>query len=333
MKKILLLITAAIPGILFAQEKESGKDVERIIITKKGSGNDKMNIVVDGENITVNGKPLKEEEKGDITVKRMKIKDLDNFSGIASDNWGPGAQAYRNYGNTIYAPLADNKAMLGVTTEKTEEGVMVRSVSDESAAEKAGLKEGDIITAVNGEKIASPDELSKAMKDKNPGDKVEISYTREGKKAAVTAELTKWKAPQTMMFQASPNFEFNDVLGNLQRDMGNSNRNFYFRSIPGSPFGSDAAGPKMGIKIQEVETGTGVKVIEVEKDSDADKAGLKAGDVIKEANSTPVNNADDMIAQTRKSRSGSSLKLKIDRKGRTENIEVQLRKKIKTADL
>lgn len=330
MKKVLLLITAALPGILFAQEKESGKDVERIIITKKGTDNGKMNIVVDGENITVNGKPLKEEEKGNITVKRMKIKDLDNFSGIPSDDWSDGARTFRNYGNITYAPLAANKAMLGVTTEKTEEGVTVRSVSDESAAEKAGLKEGDIITAVNGEKIASPDELSKALKDKNPGDKVEISYIREGKKAAVTAALTKWKAPQTMMFQAAPNFEFNDVLGNLQNELGNSNRRWHIQTNPNFSIGN---GPKLGIKIQEMETGAGVKVMEVEKDSDADKAGLKAGDVIKEANSTPVNNADDMIAQTRKSHSGSSIKLKIDRKGRTENIEVQLRKKIKTADL
>ncbi|MGC4233171.1 MAG: PDZ domain-containing protein [Niabella sp.] len=328
MKKILLLITAALPGILFAQEKESGKDVERIIITKKGTDNGKMNIVVDGENITVNGKPLKEDEKGDITVKRMKIKDLDNFSGTLDYGLGDGPRIFR--GNMSYVPLAANKAMLGVTTEKTEEGVIVRSVSDESAAEKAGLKEGDIITAVNGEKIASPDELSKSLKDKNPGDKVEISYTRDGKKATVTAELTKWKAPQTMTFNASPNFELNDILGNLQSELGNSNRRWHIQTNPNFSIGS---GPKLGIKIQDVETGAGVKVIEVEKGSDADKAGLKEGDVIKEANSTPVNNADDMIAQTRKSRSGSSIKLKIDRKGRTENIEVQLRKKIKTADL
>lgn len=333
MKKILLLITMALPAVLFAQEKESGKDVERIIITKRGTDDGKMNIVVDGEKITVNGKPLKEDEKGDITVKRMKIKDLDNFSGIAGDDWNNGTRAYRNDGNIIYTPLAANKAMLGVTTEKTGEGVTVRSVSDESAAEKAGLKEGDIITAVDGKAITSPDELSQSLKDKNPGDKVEISYTREGKKASVTAALTKWKAPQTMMLQGSPNFEFNDIFGNLQKGMGNGNRNFYFRPVPGAPFGPDAAAPKMGIKIQDVETGTGVKVIEVEKGSDADKAGLREGDIIKEANGVILNNADDLLAQKEKTRAGSSMKLKIDRKGRTENIEVQLRKKIKTADL
>ena len=166
MKKVFLLITAVLPGMLFAQEKKSGKDVEQIIITKKGADNGKMNIVVDGENITVNGKPLKGDEKGDITVKRMKIKDLDNFSGVPGEDWSDGARSYRSFGNMNYTPLAANKAMLGVTTEKTEEGVTVRSVSDESAAEKSGIKEGDIITEVGGNTI---DNVDIAMHEINAG--------------------------------------------------------------------------------------------------------------------------------------------------------------------
>ena len=331
MKKVFLLITAVLPGMLFAQEKKSGKDVEQIIITKKGADNGKMNIVVDGENITVNGKPLKGDEKGDITVKRMKIKDLDNFSGVPGEDWSDGARSYRSFGNMNYTPLAANKAMLGVTTEKTEEGVTVRSVSDESAAEKSGIKEGDIITAVDGKAITSPDELSQSLKDKNPGDKIEISYTREGKKATVTAELTKWKAPQTMMFQANPNFEFNDIFGNLQNELGNGgNRRWNFQANPN--FGVDNS-PKLGIKIQDVETGTGVKVIEVEKGSDADKAGLREGDIIKEANTVALNSTDDLLAQKRKVRAGSSMKLKVDRQGKAQNIDIVFSKKIKTADL
>lgn len=331
MKKVLLLIAAALPGILFAQEKGSGKDVERIIITKKGASDGKINIVVDGENITVNGKPLKEDEKGNITVKRMKIKDLDNFSGIAGDDWSDGARAFRNYGNITYVPLAANKAMLGVTTEKADEGVIVRSVSDESAAEKAGIKEGDVITAVNGEKIVSPDELSGALKGKKPGDKVEISYTRDGKKAVVTAELTKWKAPQAMTFNGSPNFELNDIFGNLQNQLENGgNRRWNFQAYPNF---SIAGGPRLGIKIQDVETGAGVKVIEVEKGSDADKAGLREGDIIKEANAVTLNSTDDLLAQKRKAQPGSSMKLKVDRSGKSQNIDIVFSKKIKTADL
>lgn len=87
------------------------------------------------------------------------------------------------------------------------------------------------------------------------------------------------------------------------------------------------------IKIQDVETGTGVKILELEKNSDADKAGLKEGDVIKEANGTTVNNTDDLVAQTRKSRAGDTLKLKVERNGRSQNIDLLFSKKIKTAKI
>lgn len=324
MKKILLLITAALPCILFAQEKESAKEAERIIITKKGADDGKINIVVDGENITVNGKPLKEDEDGNITVKRMKIKDLDNFSAAPGYDWSP----FRNFER---APLATNKAMLGVITEKDAAGAKIVTVNAESAAEKAGLKKGDVITEVDSKKITTPDELSQALKDKNPGDKVNISYTRDGKKATTSAALTKWNAPQAMTFNASPDFEFNDIFGGLQNELGNGgNRRWHIQTHPNFNISS---GPKLGIKIQDVETGTGVKVMEVEKGSDADRAGLKEGDIIKEANNNTINSTDDMIAQTRKNRAGTSIKLKIERKGRAESIDVQLSKKIKTADL
>ncbi|MCH5599733.1 PDZ domain-containing protein [Niabella ginsengisoli] len=92
-------------------------------------------------------------------------------------------------------------------------------------------------------------------------------------------------------------------------------------------------GPKLGIKIQDVESGTGVKVIELEKGSDADKAGLKEGDIIKEANGNAVKNADDLLEEKGTVEAGSTLKLKVDRNGKSHDINVLFSKKIKTADL
>ncbi|MEI2740513.1 MAG: PDZ domain-containing protein [Chitinophagaceae bacterium] len=57
-----------------------------------------------------------------------------------------------------------NRAMLGVTTEKVDEGAESKlTVTKESAAEKIGLKEGDIITKVDDKKIENPDDLSAAI--------------------------------------------------------------------------------------------------------------------------------------------------------------------------
>ena len=53
----------------------------------------------------------------------------------------------------------ENRAMLGVVTEGNEKGAVIQSVTKESAAEKAGIKEGDIITKVNGATIDGHSDL------------------------------------------------------------------------------------------------------------------------------------------------------------------------------
>ncbi len=335
MKKILLITAAALPGILLAQQdKGDKKEVERIIITKKGDETGKINIVVDGENITVNGKPVGKDEEGNVTVRRLKIKDPNTF------NWSPEIGFNDESGNgnrQISIFRAPNKAMLGVTTEKTDEGVKVMSVNDETGAKKAGLKEGDIITKVDDKVIEAPDQLSESLKDKKPGDKVIIAYKRDGKAATTTAELTKWNAPQVMNFSngsanfSTPGINFEELMPMIEKqyESGN-NRNGNVRVYTGVNY---ASGPKLGIKIQDVAQGSGVKVIELEKGSDADKAGLKEGDIIKEANGMGVEGTDDLLVQTRKSKAGSTLKLKVDRSGKTQNIDVAFSKKLKTADL
>ncbi len=324
MKKILLLVLAVMPGLLFAQEKGNDKDVERIIITKKGDKNEKLNIVVDGEKITLNGKPLNNGDDAEVTVRRMKIKDLNSLS------YMPGERIQRE----IRVAATPNRAMLGVSTEKTEKGAEVKTVTEESAAEKAGLKEGDIITAIDSRQIETPAELSEALKDKNPGDKVNIAYLRDGKKLTTTAELTQWKAPEALAFNFEPGSELGDIFDRLRIKPGNDGTRYWqFRNTPQLNIAGMMAGPKLGIKIQDTETGNGVKVIEVEKGSDADKAGLQEGDIIKEANTATLSSTDDLLAQKRKARPGSSLKLKVERNGKLQNIDLVFSKRIKTAEL
>ena len=58
-----------------------------------------------------------------------------------------------------------------------------------SAADKGGLKDGDIITSVNGVQLGKDSTLSGAIKDMNPGDKVTLSVTRSGKSFTLTVTL------------------------------------------------------------------------------------------------------------------------------------------------
>jgi len=95
----------------------------------------------------------------------------------------------------------NNRPQLGVQVQdlnrdlapyfKVEEksGVLVLSVSDDSPAEKAGLKAGDVITRLGDEKITDADDLISALRDYEDGDKVTVEYVRQGKAASAQAEL------------------------------------------------------------------------------------------------------------------------------------------------
>jgi len=82
-------------------------------------------------------------------------------------------------------------AMLGVSTQPTEDGtgVEVAEVDSGSAAAKAGLQQGDVITAVDGTNTDDPDALGGAIASHKPGDQVKVTYTRDGASHEVTVTL------------------------------------------------------------------------------------------------------------------------------------------------
>ena len=79
-----------------------------------------------------------------------------------------------------YKDLVGTKVRLGVGIEPSEQGVMILSVAPESAALKAGIIEGDVITSFGGETVAEPFDLVYFINKKNKGDTVVINIVREG---------------------------------------------------------------------------------------------------------------------------------------------------------
>ena len=67
-------------------------------------------------------------------------------------------------------------------------GVAIGAVSADTAANKAGLQKGDIITAVNGDEVVDLRSYSNMLKQFAPGDEIEVTYTRDG--AQQTTRLT-----------------------------------------------------------------------------------------------------------------------------------------------
>ena len=85
-------------------------------------------------------------------------------------------------------------AFLGVgqaNVENSADGVLVGSVSANSPASTAGIRQGDVITAVNGEKVSTFADIRARIQTAKPGDVFEIKLTRDGQSQTVRATLTR----------------------------------------------------------------------------------------------------------------------------------------------
>lgn len=338
---IAILASLAIPS--FAQEtkekekeKEKNKDVEQIIITKKGDDKEKVVIEIQGDKITVNGKSVEDMKDDDIKVLRNKYKSLDGLRGY-SDGLktysllrGQGNNFNYNFddhdGMSFFGTTDENRAMLGVVTEKTDKGAKVNEVTEKSAAEKAGIKKGDVITKVGESKIENPDELSEAIRKNKPGDKVSITLLRDSKEQKLNAELGKWSGFGSLA--VAPRMPNMDILRETMPRVPSFPRNQL-----GQTYSWTTSSPKLGLSVQDTDDGKGVKVIDVDDESNAAKAGMKEDDIITHINDKEVNGADEVAKIVRENKDKISIQLKIKRDGKVQNVEVKMPRKLKTADL
>ena len=78
---------------------------------------------------------------------------------------------------------------------KARSGVLILEVEEDSPAEAAGLKPGDIITKVDGESVRDSEDLLEELRDYEPGDEVELEYLRDSKSLTATVELEGGSMP------------------------------------------------------------------------------------------------------------------------------------------
>jgi membrane-associated protease RseP (regulator of RpoE activity) len=103
-------------------------------------------------------------------------------------------------------------------------GVMVESVADDSPAEKAGLRVGDIVLSVDGKDVKSSIDLRLALKDKKEGDSVRIDYLRGKARQTVVASVKERDTPRLMQLEDLPTIvgtpEFRARVERLGGDCG-----------------------------------------------------------------------------------------------------------------
>ncbi|HUR65234.1 MAG TPA: PDZ domain-containing protein [Chitinophagaceae bacterium] len=330
-----------VPFSLIAQEKEKTdkadkekkekSEVQHITITKKGDKKEKIVVEIEGDKVTINGKPLEEykDKDGDIKVNLHSLRDLESLTYFKTPK--AGGWNINNDGKDAFTLFGadENRAMLGVTTESATEGAQIESVTKGSAAEKAGLKENDIITKIGDKKIENPDDLSEAIKKQKPGDKVDIVYLREKKEQKASVELSKWKGVGAYSFTPGQNFKL---------DMGDIRPKIHVTPDVKAPFEeyrtyARSGAPKLGLSVQDTDDGKGVKVIEVDSEGNAAKAGIKENDIITQLDDKPINNVDEISKMLKEKKDNPTVRFQLNRSGKSQNIEVKMPRKIKTAGL
>ncbi|MBS1916271.1 MAG: PDZ domain-containing protein [Bacteroidetes bacterium] len=315
-----LLGSSAFSQDVVPDKPEKPKKNEQIIIRNKGDKDVKITVEIKDGKTLINGKPA-DEFKDD----NVSIQNIETDGDIILDAPLPPIAAISPFrGNWSYSSDDDilhegKTAFLGVTSEEADGGgVKVLSISDESGAQKAGLVKGDIITKINDDAVNTPDQLSRTIHKYKPEDKVTVTYKRDGKEQKVTATLGKFKGVTFKTFRT-------DNMNNMKimrDDMAPRAYSFSYN-----------VKPRLGVKAQDTEDGKGVKVIDIDDDSPADKAGIKEGDIITDFDGKPVNSADDLVSASRAAKDKASFKVKLKRNDKVQEVEVKIPKKLKTADL
>lgn len=316
------LVLAAVLSLTTATAQKEKKEVEKkrksitIVTTNDGDSTEKMTIVVDGDKVTINGKPA-EDYKGDVRV----ITGRDHFKvasppRVWSQGKGPRApMAIAGVDGDVFS-WNSNSAVLGVSTADTEGGAKITELSKDGAAEKAGLKVGDIITKVNEFNVADSDDLPMAIGKFKPEEKVTVTYKRDGKEQTASATLQKNKNSFGSAFAlADHDFDFNFNNGQGVRAYGFLGK------------------PRLGVQIEDLEEGGGVKVLDVNDDSPAAKAGLQKDDVIISFNGKEVKEVDDVRIAMKDVEAGATVKVSFKRGGSTQNIDIKFPKPVKKASL
>jgi serine protease Do len=329
----LFVAAALVSAPAFAQkekEKEKEKEkkeVQHIIITRSGDVNEKTVVEIQGDKVLVNGKEAKDSK--DVEVRVNKIKDGHAFAfgqagRVGGNTWTMDMNADNiviDGDNFSLFSEDSNRAMLGVVTDEDEKGAVIVEISEGGAAAKAGLKKGDIITRIDDKKIEDAEDVSTTVRAHKPGDKVDITVIRDGKEQKIAAELTKWKGVKMQGFSAPRVLEEFRAHPSI-KDPGAEVRGYYMNTTP-----------KLGLSVQDTDDGVGVKVIEVNEETNAAKAGLQENDVITHINDKAVNSTDEVTKIVKENKDKPSIQVKVLRGGKTQNIEVRMPRKIKTADL
>jgi serine protease Do len=203
---------------------------------------------------------------------------------------------------TLTPEIADAMKLNGQAT-----GSLVGEVEPNAPAAKAGIKTGDVITAVNGKKVNDPRELRLMIGSMAPGTKARMEINREGQTKTFDVQLgemppgaadegTETSSEET----AQP--EKTTVLGGVAVTTITED----IRTALNLP--------------KDVQ---GAVIADIDAESPAAKSGLREGDVIQEVNKQPVKSAKDLLAISKKLKPNEKILMRVYSQGRSGYVALQ----------
>lgn len=220
-------------------------------------------------------------------------------------------------------------------------GALVTRVLPDSPAERAGIERGDVIVRVGSTEVDSPEALSDAVRASAPGRTVEVAVVRDGQRRSMRVALesrTEGRNPESFNGPTPPE---PPEMGRGEPDDSDSPEAPDAPEAPGAPRARierqgehdrdftihvpDGMGPgmmgrgRLGVRIETLNPdlasyfgsrdAKGALVLDVTDGSPADKAGIRAGDVITRVGDKSIDGADDLIEAVRSSEGSVSISL------------------------
>jgi serine protease Do len=212
----------------------------------------------------------------------MKVKnDLQKFGKVSRGRLGVTIQG-------VSQELADSFGL------KKAQGALVSAVEPKSPADKAGIKTGDIILAVDGRTIENSIDLPRTIGESRPGTPVSLKIWRQGETRELNASLGEAPAEKVAKAESEPKAK-SGKLGLALRPLTQEER-------------------------KQIETEGGLLV--EESQGPAARAGVQAGDVVLAFNNQPVKTVDQLRRLVDRSR--GSVALLIQREGNKIYVPIRL---------
>jgi serine protease Do len=204
-------------------------------------------------------------------------------------------------------------------------GVVVDSVDPGGPADKAGVKTGDTITEFDGEKVRSVRQFSRLVQETPAGRAVSVALSHEGqrKTVTVTSEQASFGDDFAMrLLNVAPPAPPTPPAAPRVRPV-----------MPAMPFEYRlGAGRRLGVSVETLDdqlaqyfgVKDGVLVKSVEADSSAQKAGIKAGDVITAVNGRQVYEASDLTRALDRMDNSNEFTMEVMRDKKAQTVKGKL---------